>query len=92
MKLTLAAVLAASASAFSPAPQAARTSTSLNLNGWSPNEKEFCYGLPGSLAPVGEFDPAGFADGADLQTVKRYREAELQHGRVCKLHGCNDPY
>lgn len=41
--------------------------------------------LPGALAPVGFFDPAGFAAKADENTLKRYREAELTHGRVSML-------
>merc|ERR1712232_1449610 len=41
--------------------------------------------LPGVLAPVGFFDPLGFAEKADENTLKRYREAELTHGRVAML-------
>ena len=41
--------------------------------------------LPGILAPVGLFDPLGFAAKADVNTLKRYREAELTHGRVAML-------
>jgi hypothetical protein len=41
--------------------------------------------LPGALAPVGFFDPLGFAEKADENTMKRYREAELTHGRVAML-------
>lgn len=41
--------------------------------------------LPGALPPVGFFDPAGFAAKADVNTLKRYREAELTHGRVAML-------
>ena len=41
--------------------------------------------IPGALAPVGIFDPLGFADKADEPTLKRYREAELTHGRVAML-------
>ena len=41
--------------------------------------------LPGILAPVGLFDPLGFAEKADEATLKRYREAELTHGRVSML-------
>jgi len=46
---------------------------------------EFAYGLPGSLPPVEEFDPFNFLDGADENKVKRFREAELAHGRVSML-------
>lgn len=41
--------------------------------------------IPGALPPVGIFDPAGFAEKANEQTLKRYREAELTHGRVSML-------
>merc|ERR1712179_213622 len=41
--------------------------------------------LPGALPPVGLFDPLGFAEKADANTLKRYREAELTHGRVAML-------
>ena len=47
--------------------------------------------MVGALDPVGFFDPLGFAEKADDNTLKRYREAELTHGRVasksmeCKL-------
>lgn len=41
--------------------------------------------IPGALAPVGIFDPLGFAAKADESTLKRYREAELTHGRVAML-------
>merc|ERR1739838_898567 len=42
-------------------------------------------GLPGALAPVGFFDPLGHAEKATDATLKRYREAELAHGRVAML-------
>ena len=38
--------------------------------------------LVGALDPVGFFDPLGFAAKADDNTLRRYREAELTHGRV----------
>jgi len=48
----------------------------------------FADDLVGALDPVGFFDPLGFAEKADDNTLKRYREAELTHGRVaskCKV-------
>jgi|EP00908_Phaeocystis_cordata_P022409 hypothetical protein len=45
----------------------------------------FCYGLPGSLAPVEEFDPFDFSSKASYETVRTWREAELAHGRVGML-------
>jgi hypothetical protein len=55
------------------------------INGWVPDGKKFCYGLPGSVAPLGEFDPLGFCKGRDLVGVKRFREAEVMHGRVAMM-------
>mmetsp|Transcript_57066 Transcript_57066/g.112644 ORF Transcript_57066/g.112644 Transcript_57066/m.112644 type:complete len:225 (-) Transcript_57066:388-1062(-) len=74
-----------SASAFAPSARSA-TGTSLKVaNGWAPDESEFAYGLPGALAPVGNFDPLGFTEGKSLDDVKRLREAEVTHGRVAML-------
>ena len=83
MKFTVLSTLLASAAAFAPS-KVAKTSTALNLNGWSADESLPAYGLPGALAPVGFFDPLGFCKDADLGQIKQYREAELQHGRVGK--------
>jgi hypothetical protein len=79
-------LLVTGASAFAPT-QVAKTTTALNaeLNGWVPDGNKFAWGLPGSIAPIADFDPAGFADGADLETMKNYREAETQHGRIAML-------
>lgn len=45
---------------------------------------EFCDGLPGSLPPAGQWDPLGFAQ-VEPGEIRRYREAETQHGRVAML-------
>jgi len=45
----------------------------------------FIETMVGALDPVGFFDPLGFAEKADEPTLKRYREAELTHGRVAML-------
>ena len=37
-----------------PAPPAYPT-----INGWTADESKFCWGLPGALAPMGDFDPLG---------------------------------
>jgi hypothetical protein len=77
------------ASAFAPATQQRTISTlragSNDLNGWVPDESKFAYGLPGSIDPIQEFDPFGFAERSDLGEMKRYREAETTHGRVAML-------
>ena len=41
--------------------------------------------IPGALEPAGLFDPLGLGAKADEKTLKRYREAELTHGRVAML-------
>ena len=80
------ALTCASASAFvAPARSTASSTVLQSLNGWTPDENKFAWGLPGSLDPVPDFDPLGFADGASLDDIKKYREAELQHGRVAML-------
>lgn len=42
-------------------------------------------GVYGALAPIGVFDPFNLAEKATDATLKRYREAELAHGRVAML-------
>jgi hypothetical protein len=77
MKITASLLaLFGSAAAFAPV-QSANKATSLNAF--------VAEELPGALAPVGFFDPLGFAEKADEPTMKRYREAELTHGRVAML-------
>jgi len=41
--------------------------------------------LPGIISPTGFFDPAGLSEGVSPSELKRYREAELMHGRVAML-------
>ncbi len=84
-KLVAALFLAPSVSAFLAAKKSIDTTALNALNGWVPDESKFAFGLPGSLDPVPEFDPLGFAADADLMTIKRFREAELQHCRVAML-------
>jgi Chlorophyll A-B binding protein len=77
MKITASLLaLFGSAAAFAPV-QSGNKATSLSA--FSAED------LPGALAPVGFFDPLGFAAKADGPTMKRYREAELTHGRVAML-------
>ena len=61
------------------------TPPALVINGWTSDAALPCYGLPGAIAPTGFFDPLGFTKDADLNTVKRYREAEVMHGRVAMM-------
>ena len=76
MKLIAASLLIASAAAFAPA-QTGKASTALNAVDITE--------LPGRLAENVFFDPLGFAEKADDMTMRRYREAELTHGRVAML-------
>ena len=76
MKSVIALALVGSAAAFSPAPMG---KTSSAMNAFTAAD------LPGALAPMGFFDPLGFAEKADEKTLKRYREAEVTHGRVAML-------
>lgn len=55
------------------------------VNGWTADPTKFCAGLPGAVAPLGEFDPLGFTKGLPVQEIKRFREAEVTHGRVAML-------
>lgn len=57
----------------------------LKINGWAPDAAQPCYGLPGAIAPFGYFDPLGFLKDSELGTVKRFREAEIMHGRVAMM-------
>ena len=76
MKLVIASLLAGSAAAFAPVMNKA---SSTSLNAFTADN------MPGALAPMGFFDPLGFAAKADEKTLKHYREAEVMHGRVAML-------
>jgi hypothetical protein len=68
--------LAGSSAAFAPISSMKKSTA---MNAFAAED------LPGALAPFGFFDPLGFAEKADENTMKRYREAELTHGRVAML-------
>lgn len=80
-----------SVAAFAPTTVNVRPSTmarSAFLNGWTPDESKFCYGLPGKVAPFGEgFDPFGISERESMETIKTFRESEVTHGRVAMLAG-----
>merc|ERR1712224_555221 len=78
--------LTSSALSFA-APTALGRAPSVEMVATSPTtaKKEFCYGLPGAIAPVGQFDPLGFSANVDELEMNRLREAELVHGRVGML-------
>ncbi|GMI16946.1 hypothetical protein TrLO_g9810 [Triparma laevis f. longispina] len=85
MQFTIAVLstLLATASGFAFSPAAKASTSALKASEFS--DPGFCAGLPGALAPVGQFDPLNFLDGADDNKIRRFREAELTHGRVAML-------
>lgn len=95
MKFTavISSLIVSSAVAFAPSNSLktsakSSTATAAALNGWSPNESEFSYGLPGAVAPFGDgFDPFSISDREDGETIKTFRESEVTHGRVSMLAG-----
>merc|ERR1719152_281852 len=77
------AAIAYGAVAFSPSPKAAPRASNKKMVALS--KTEFCYGLPGNIAPAGDFDPANLLADKSKSDVMRLREAELTHGRVGML-------
>lgn len=70
------ALVACSASAFSRVGPAKITSSSLKMS---------AADMVGQLPPVGFFDPLGLSEGKSDEELKKYREAELKHGRVAMV-------
>jgi hypothetical protein len=67
--------------AFGMNPKAPlRTKSSLKMAIVDPN-------MPGQLAPTGFFDPLGLSKNIDESELRKWREAELKHGRVAMLAG-----
>jgi len=56
------------------APQLQPLSAQLKVNG-----------MVGDCKPLGYFDPLGFSKDASPETMAKFREAELKHGRVAML-------
>ena len=81
-KLLLASTFGAAA-AFQ-APAASKATTSLQAM-YNPSSFDDVQSLPGILNPTGFFDPAGLSNDVSASELKRYREAELTHGRVAML-------
>jgi len=73
MKIATLFALFGSAAAFAPATQIRSGSA---LSAWKDET------VVGITAPMGFFDPLGFATGKTDATMAVYREAELKHGRV----------
>ena len=78
---TLLALLG-STTAFAPVSQRSNSAVAVTNTALSAASID---DMVGALDPVGLFDPLGFAEKADDNTLKRYREAELTHGRVAML-------
>ncbi|EEC50684.1 protein fucoxanthin chlorophyll a/c protein [Phaeodactylum tricornutum CCAP 1055/1] len=76
MKFTVFASLFASAAAFAPAQQAARTSVATNMA----FESEL-----GAQAPLGFYDPLGLVADGDQEKFDRLRYVEIKHGRISML-------
>ena len=76
--VTVCAILGV-AEAFAPSRTPTSSSTSTSLKAYSDPKS-----LPGAILPLGFFDPLGFSD-CDIDTLKRYREAEIVHGRAGML-------
>ena len=76
MKSVIAASLIASAAAFAPAQQSARSSVATNMA----FENEL-----GAIMPLGFYDPLGLVDGKDQARFDRLRYVEIKHGRVSML-------
>jgi hypothetical protein len=94
MKISVTTITFASvvgfAAGFAPST-VPKTASSLSManypevNGWTADPDKFCAGLPGSVAPFGEFDPLGLTSKFSVEEIKRYRESEVTHGRVAML-------
>ncbi|KAL3905795.1 MAG: hypothetical protein SGPRY_010789 [Prymnesium sp.] len=74
--------LASTSAAFAPSTGHATPRSSVCMAAPS---SDFCYGLPGAIAPAGQFDPANLLADKSKADVYRLREAELTHGRVGML-------
>ncbi|KAJ1422864.1 chlorophyll a/b-binding protein [Ochromonadaceae sp. CCMP2298] len=46
---------------------------------------KFAGGIPGSSAPLKDFDPLSFMEGKEINEIKKFQESELKHGRLCML-------
>jgi hypothetical protein len=75
MKLTILASAVATAAAFAPAKQAAK-STAVSMA----FENEL-----GAQPPLGFFDPLGLVADGDQAKFDRLRGVEIKHGRICQL-------
>eukprot|EP00904_Undaria_pinnatifida_P009987 jgi/Undpi1/6118/HiC_scaffold_20.g08603.m1 len=88
MFLGAAATLIASSTAFVTPPLAVRSAAPASSSSLSMQSDGTMYAatLPGAPFSDGKvFDPLELADGASPGDIKRWREAEIKHGRVAML-------
>eukprot|EP00429_Kryptoperidinium_foliaceum_P138709 CAMPEP_0176276826 /NCGR_PEP_ID=MMETSP0121_2-20121125/47960_1 /TAXON_ID=160619 /ORGANISM="Kryptoperidinium foliaceum, Strain CCMP 1326" /LENGTH=211 /DNA_ID=CAMNT_0017617103 /DNA_START=28 /DNA_END=663 /DNA_ORIENTATION=- len=76
MKTAVLASLIASAAAFAPAKQAAKT-TAVSASDFED--------VLGAQPPLGLWDPLGLLNGADEERFDRLRYVEIKHGRISML-------
>ena len=76
MKTAVLLSLLASAAAFAPSKDAARTSVAVNMG----FESEL-----GAQPPLGFFDPLGITDRGSVTQFERLRYVEIKHGRISML-------
>ena len=76
MKTAIIASLVASAAAFAPSKDAARTSVATSMS---------FEGELGAQPPFGFFDPLGLVADGDKDKFDRLRYVEIKHGRICML-------
>ena len=76
-RTTLALAALASVAAFAPSARMATKASALKMSA--------AESLPGATAPFGFFDPLGLSSEKSASEIKKIREAELKHGRVCML-------
>lgn len=76
---------AAMSSAMSCAQQHTIVRPIAMLSNEASPDTQFCFGLPGVIAPAGEWDPANLLLGRSKAEVFQWRESELTHGRIAML-------
>jgi len=79
--VSLLGLLAPSANAFNVFGKKSSTAGTVAVKGDALAVED----LPGIVPPVGLFDPLGLAERATPNLLRKYREAELTHGRIAML-------
>mmetsp|Transcript_6248 Transcript_6248/g.9225 ORF Transcript_6248/g.9225 Transcript_6248/m.9225 type:complete len:202 (-) Transcript_6248:622-1227(-) len=80
LKLAVFAAAVSGTSAFVPQSNGLKT-----LAKSSSSLKMAVEDMAGVSGPLGFFDPFNFSKGAEESTIKKFREAEIKHGRVAML-------